>query len=86
MGDVMDGQATHARNTQRLLELMRQQLDHMDQRLSRMEANQASITRELRVVASKQILMANCVEEVVGRAFHSSRRLDELEHSVPETP
>ena len=75
----MDGQAAHARNTQRLHELMRQRLD-------RMEANQASSIRDLRAAASKQILMANRVEEAIGRAFHAGRHLDKLEHGVPETP
>ena len=79
VADLMDGQATQARNTQRLL-------DHMSQQLDRIEANQVSFAKDLRSVTSEQLLLANRIEEALSRAFRTGLRLDDLERSAaPET-
>lgn len=79
VADLMEGQATQNRNMIRLLGQMSQQLD-------RIEANQAALTnevrevaKEVREVASEQILLANRVENALAQAFRTNLRVDEMQ-------
>ncbi len=77
MADLMESQAAQNRNMTRMLDQVAAQLD-------RIEANQAAAAKELRSVASEQLLLANRIENALARAFRANLRLDEIEASSPK--
>lgn len=72
MADLMESHASQGR-------LMMKQLTRMDERLTGIEANLASLAKDVRELASEQALLGNRVENAFARALRANIRLDEIE-------
>jgi hypothetical protein len=68
----MESHATQGRMTNRMLDVISDKLDRIDGSLQ-------ALTKEVRGMASEQILLGNRVEGAFSRASHTNLRLDQIE-------
>lgn len=76
VGDLMESHATQGRMMNRMLDVIGDKLDRIDGSL-------LALTKEVRSMASEQILLGNRVEEAFSRAFRTNLRLDDIEDRSP---
>jgi hypothetical protein len=75
-GDLMESHATQGRMMNRMLDVIGDKLDRIDGRLQ-------ALAKELRGMASEQVLLGNRVGEAFSRAFRTNLRLDDIEDRSP---
>ena len=78
VADMMESNNAMGRNLLRILEFQGNQLE-------RIEGHLQSLTKEVRGLASEQVLLGNRVENAFSRALRTNIRLDEIEdeHLTP---
>jgi hypothetical protein len=76
VGDLMESHATQGRMMNRMLDMIGEKLDRIDGSLQ-------TLAKEVRGLASQQILLGNRVEEAFSRAFRTNLRLDDVEDRRP---
>jgi hypothetical protein len=72
MVDLTESHAAQGRMTTRLLM-------QMDERLASIDTTLATLSKDVRALASEQILLGNRIEEAFGRALRANARLDDIE-------
>jgi hypothetical protein len=72
MADLTESHAAQGRMMTRLLE-------QMNERLASIEVTLASLTKDVRGLASEQMLLGNRIEEAFARSLRTNTRLDELD-------
>jgi hypothetical protein len=72
MADLMESHAAQGRMMTRLLM-------QMDERLASIDTTLTVLAKDVRALASEQILLGNRIEDAFARAMRANTRLDELD-------
>lgn len=90
VADLSESHAAQGRTLTRLLLQMEERLTSMDQslnqRLASLNTTLTALAKDVRELASEQVLLGNRIEEAFVRSARANIRLDEIEDRTPEAP